>query len=474
MHRETSRADGEAREEERGEVTSMNLRFLSVSSGIDAASVAWNPLGWEAVGFSEIEPFPCAVLKHHYPHVPNFGDMTQYETWPDADTLRPDLLCGGTPCQSFSVAGLRQGLDDPRGNLMLTFGAIAARYRPRWLVWENVPGVLSSNGGQDFATFLGLLTGQAVEAPAEGWQNSGILAGYASAYGVAWRVLDAQHFGVPQRRRRVFVIGYLGDWRRAAAVLFERESLRRDPPPSRQPGERTAGTLTKGAIDGSPCGGDGRDSFLIDVCPTVSSKWAKGSGGPSGDECQNLLAVSALDASYGRLQGCSGQDLNHGHSHLITHALTGEDFDASEDGTGRGTPIVPCHTTGAGFWQEGFGTLRGRNQDSHENLVAFNLRGREGGAMPEVDPDGLACQRAASGGSSRSYVATTAVRRLTPRECERLQDFPDDYTAIPWRGKPAEQCPDGPRYKALGNSWATCVPRWIGERIQMVESEVAA
>lgn len=491
----------------------MNLRFLSVSSGIEAASVAWNRLGWEAVGFSEIEPFPCAVLRHHYPHVPNFGDMTQFETWPDANTLRPDLLCGGTPCQSFSVAGLRQGLDDPRGDLMLTFGAIAARYRPRWLVWENVPGVLSSNSGRDFATFLGLITGQAVEPPTEGWQNSGILSGIASAYGVAWRVLDAQHFGVPQRRRRVFVIGYLGDWRRAAAVLFERESLRRDPPPSRESGKTTTGTLTPSAVDGSsPCGGDGRDSFLIDVCPTVSSKWAKGSGGPSGDECQNLLAVSALDASYGRLQGCSGQDLNHGHSHLVTHALTGEGFDASEDGTGRGTPIVPVHTTGAGFWQEGFGTLRGREQDSHENLVAFDSKasGQNGFGIGEVSPTlramahkashsnaggqvaiaftqnqagdvltgeqmhSLATNGNATGRNAANVALGTAVRRLTPRECERLQDFPDDYTAIPWRGKPADQCPDGPRYKALGNSWATCVPRWIGERIQMVESEVSA
>ncbi|WP_461601018.1 DNA cytosine methyltransferase, partial [Alcaligenes nematophilus] len=162
------------------------MRFLSVCSGIEAASVAWNPLGWKAVAFSEIEPFPCAVLAHHYPDTPNWGDMTKFQEWPNEPI---DLLCGGTPCQSFSVAGLRKGLDDPRGNLMLTFGAIAAKYRPKWLVWENVPGVLSSNGGRDFGTFLGML-GQL-------------------GYGFAYRIHNAEYFGVPQRRRRVFVIGCL-------------------------------------------------------------------------------------------------------------------------------------------------------------------------------------------------------------------------------------------------------------------------
>lgn len=178
------------------------MKYLSVCSGIEAATVAWHDLGWKAFAYSEIEKFPSAVLAHHYPHVPNLGDMTKFQEWPD-DSI--DLLVGGTPCQSFSVAGRRKGLSDPRGNLMLTFGAIAAKYRPRWIVWENVPGVLSSNRGRDFAAFLGTLE--------------------ELGYGFAYRVLDAQYFGVAQRRRRVFVIGYLGDWRPAAAVLFERQSL---------------------------------------------------------------------------------------------------------------------------------------------------------------------------------------------------------------------------------------------------------
>ena len=196
------------------------MRFLSVCSGIEAASVAWGPLGWRAWAFAEIEAFPSAVLAHHYPNTPNLGDMTAFKDWPDATV---DLLCGGTPCQSFSAAGLRAGLDDPRGQLMLTFGAIAARYRPRWLVWENVPGVLSSNGGRDFGSFLGLL-------------------GHLG-YGFAYRVLDAQYFGLAQRRKRVFVVGHLGDWRRAAAVLFEPESLRRDSPPSRKARQSVTGTI---------------------------------------------------------------------------------------------------------------------------------------------------------------------------------------------------------------------------------------
>ena len=185
------------------------MRYGSVCSGVEAATVAWHSLGWEPQWFSEIEKFPSAVLQHHYPDTPNYGDMTAFEEWPN-DPI--DVLVGGTPCQSFSVAGLRKGLADPRGNLMLTYLAIAARYQPNWLVWENVPGVLSSNRGRDFGTFLGAL-GQL-------------------GYGFAYRVLDAQYFGVAQRRRRVFVVGYLGDWKRAAAVFFERESLSGHPAPS--------------------------------------------------------------------------------------------------------------------------------------------------------------------------------------------------------------------------------------------------
>ena len=413
------------------------MRYGSVCSGIEAATVAWHPLGWEPAFFSEIEPAPRAILAHHYPNTPLHGDFTTIR----GDEYGPiDLLVGGTPCQSFSIAGLRGGLADDRGNLALEFLRLADRKRPRWLVWENVPGVLSSNGGRDFGSILG------------GMVELG--------YGVSYRVLDAQFFGVPQRRRRVFVVGYLGDWRRAAAVLFERHSLSGHPAPRREKGQNAptipsrstgggglgtdfdcdggpiqhiaeiAGTLPAG---GNRTGGDRQpgmgqetaDTMLISA--TVSSKWAKGSGGTSGDECQNLLAVP----------------------YAIQERAVSTNLDAGPQGKG----YQPYHAY----------TLEARNK---VQAVAFDLRGREGGAQFE-GPHNTASIRAASGGSSRSYVAASSVRRLTPRECERLQGFPDDYTLVPHRGR---MMADGPRYKALGNSMAVPVMRWIGERIQMVEN----
>lgn len=439
------------------------MKYLSVCSGIEAATVAWRPMGWQPVGFSEIEKFPAAVLAHHYPDVPNFGDMTKFEEWPD--DIAPDVLVGGTPCQSFSVAGLRKGLDDPRGNLMLTFGSIARRYRTEWLVWENVPGVLSSNGGRDFGTFLGMLA--------------------ELGYGFAYRVLDAQYFGVAQRRRRVFVVGHLGDWRRAAAVLFERHSLSGHPAPRREAGE---------------------------AAPTIPSRSTGGGGIGADFDCDGGLirdwpaqVACTLNAAFGSKMGLEDQHALSGASLFVpatAHTLRGEGFDASEDGTGRGTPLVPVAyrtSPNCGAWMTGDRTdalTTGTDRTSH--VLAFNLRGREDGAQPEIDPDNLASLRAASGGSSRSYIANHAVRRLTPRECERLQGFPDDYTRIPtWNGwRDLDACetpeglmaegfnvkqskktgrwrvrdPDGPRYKAIGNSMAVPVMRWIGERIDMVSA----
>jgi len=431
------------------------VKYLSVCSGIEAATVAWHELGWEPVAFSEIEAFPSAVLKHHYPTVPNWGDMTKFEEWPDADV---DLLVGGTPCQSFSVAGLRKGLDDPRGNLMLTYGAIARRYRPRWLVWENVPGVLSSGAGRDFGSFLGLL----VEL----------------GYGWAYRVLDAQYFGVAQRRRRVFVVGCLGDWRSAAAVLFERHSLQGHPAPSREAREKVATTIAAHTRGGGGLGTDfDCDGGLIH-CPEIvpqamSSKWSKGSSGPAGDEVANLVA----------------------------HALRGEGFDASEDGTGRGTPLV----TVAFNWQNGGGYGKaneglGISEDhvgpldrSTTKAVAFTqmpaaIRTANTGANGHGISEGVAhtldqaqgqavafdaynhavsdvahTLRAGTGSGKGDAIPQTYLefnvappltaasslqssevmqqvsavlqasmqeRRLTPRECSRLQGFPDTYLEL--------------------------------------------
>jgi len=535
------------------------MRYGSVCSGIEAATQAWHPLGWTPAFFSEIEKFPSAVLAHHYGSnmpgdalttngVPNLGDMTKFEEWPD---YAIDLLVGGTPCQSFSVAGLRKGLDDPRGNLMLTFGAIAQRYRPSWVVWENVPGVLSDDGGRGFASLLGLLSGRRIEVPHDGWRNAGVVPGYQGAYGLAWRVLDAQYirvdgFGraVPQRRRRVFVVGYLGDWRRAAAVLLEREGLRGDSPPRREAGESSAARTGFG-ITGSVTQGYG-------------AKLGTDESASGNDIAAHIDPVaSCVTRGY-------AQRLDWETENFVAHTLKGEGFDASEDGTGRGTPLVPvvAKTLTRGAESAGEGGYAGRRQEDDDNLVAYpltsgmaasaarmpheqgallpiaiqagalrenpnsgpdgvgvqegisytlearsevqavayglatsvtpkfgvdisptltvpspsgggqpaavayDMRGREGGAQFE-GPHETANIRAASGGSSRSYVAQTwAVRRLTPRECERLQGFPDDYTNVPYRGKPAA---DGPRYKALGNSMAVNVMRWIGTRIEMVE-----
>lgn len=554
------------------------MRFLSVCSGIEAASVAWAPLGWRAAALAEIDPFACAVLAARHgasrplfmpdpeaagiavkdrrkraaairavkalPEggaVPNFGNLEAWKDWPDAAF---DVLVGGTPCQSFSVAGLRKGLDDPRGNLALVYLAVVDRYRPRWVVWENVPGVLSSNKGRDFGAFLGGL---------------GEL-----GYGWAYRILDAQFVrtrllpgAVPQRRRRVFVVGYLGDWRPPAAVLFDAESLRGNPPPRRRAGQGVAQ-----GIEFGPSGGG-----FADVNPTLDTRAKEG---PIG----NQLAGAVL----------SPRSFDPEAIQPVAHALRAEGFDASEDGTGRGTPLIPevawplsagmaasahrmpqeqgglipiafdCKGTEVQFTTDGtHPTLRSMGHaDSHSNAgghaavayaiqeravadnpaagpqskgwqeaisytlearpavqavafqdrfrgddgrgydrpppiieestgaletvkpwhVAFDLRGSEGRAMPE-GPHDTANIRAASGGSSRSYLASPwSVRRLTPIECERLQGFPDGYTDVAPQGR--NQTPDGPRYKALGNSMAVNVMGWIGERIALVDSIVSA
>ncbi len=402
----------------------MNLAYGSVCSGIEAATVAWHPLGWQPQFFSEIEAAPRAVLTHRWPGTPLHGDFTTIR----AGEYGPiDLLVGGTPCQSFSVAGLRGGLADDRGNLALEYLRLAQRLRPRWLVWENVPGVLSSNGGRDFGAILG------------GMVELG--------YGFAYRVLDAQHvrvdgFGraVPQRRRRVFVVGHLGDWRRPAAVLLERACLRGDPAPRREAGQRPA--------------------------PTLSARPSGGGGLGTDFDCDGGLIAAqttapTLDASFARLQGASGQDANHGHGHLIAFDTTQVTSPLNRNSP---KPGDPCHPLAAG---------------AHPPAIAFSCKDHgadatDEGAAPTLRAMGFDRSHANAGGqlavafghNGGPPLTEWAVRRLTPRECERLQGFPDDYTAVPWRGG---LLPDGPRYKALGNSMAANVMRWIGRRIEMVE-----
>jgi DNA (cytosine-5)-methyltransferase 1 len=323
-------------------------------------------MGWKPIGFSEIEKFPSQVLAHHYPQVTNFGDMTKYKEWNLNDSI--GLLVGGTPCQSFSVAGLRKGLDDPRGNLALTYLGILDQFRPKWCVWENVPGVLSSGGGRDFGSFLGAL---------------GEL-----GYGFAYRVLDAQNFGVAQRRRRVFVVGHLGDWKPAAEVLFERESLQRNFEKSNRKREKITTNIASSIVyENHPS--DSRVKEMGDVCQTVTSSWGTGGG--------NIPFVQAFRKSR-RAQSTTDYEtwIDDGKANTINT------FD--------------------------IGDIR----------------------------------------TTHAVASQSTVRRLTEVECERLQGFPDNYTNI------RENCPSSVRYKAIGNSMAVPVMRWIGERINQYEQRGVA
>jgi len=418
------------------------LKYLSLCSGIEAATVAWHPLGWEAVAYSEIERFPSEVLAHHYPNTPNLGDMTKFKEWTNVSDV--DLLVGGTPCQSFSVAGLRKGLDDPRGNLMLTYLAIADKYRPRWLVWENVPGVLSSNGGKDFGVFLGAL---------------GEL-----GYGFAYRVLDAQYFGVAQRRRRVFVVGYLGDWRCAAAVLFERHSLQGHPAPSREKGKTIAPAISTGA----PFSRTGNDRVEADSMVVSKCLTARGAGGQNHDpETATLLPIALAENTIGRQPHNGGNGdgftdggpmytLNATGVHGVAQPIPFDTTQITSPQNGNNPKSGdPCHPLAAGAHPPAIVGAFKPGQSAQAHSIGY-----ESEMAPTLE--------AGSGGNNKPAVHVgMAVRRLTPTECERLQGFPDNYTDIKSKNKPT---PDGPRYKALGNSMAVPVMAWIGQRIEQVEA----
>ncbi len=588
---------------------------MTVCSGIGAPELAAPWIDWRYQ--SEIDPFPCAVLKERFPNATNLGDMTKFKEWKLETAI--DVLCGGTPCQSFSIAGLRKGLADPRGNLALTYLAIAERLRPRWLVWENVPGVLSalSHEAPDQSPPAIDLDGD--DAPRDG-EEIVVTDEYTSVethalwcfvagaaelgYHGGFISLDAQHvqtpglpFAVPQRRDRLFFVGYLGDWTCAAAVLLDAESLRRNPPPRREAGKAIAPT-----ISARPTSGEGRGTdFDCDgglVPETAHSLRAQAQ--LSHREDQDTLITSHDAAPCLTARERKGALPEADLSAVVAHALRGEGFDASEDGTGRGTPIVPvafdckgtevqftedgahpplrsmghhhshqnagghaavafdttqitsaanysnpkpgdpCHPLAAGahppaiamevnphadaeekrsaemlcaLWErvgeeafqqwavggsgriptpevlrhevhgEGFRRAPGETQpvvddgalSRSEDLPTWALR-----EMWEKGPDGCSPQerelaRQLAGEPAEAVQelphsrAPWAVRRLTPTECERLQGFPDGWTEIPWRGKPPEKCPDGPRYKALGNSWAVNSGQYIFDRIKMVE-----
>ena len=460
------------------------MRYLSVCSGMEAASVAWEPLGWKPVGFSEIEPFPCAILKHRFPDIPNYGSLTEYQSWPLA-AGSIDLLVGGTPCQSFSVAGLRKGLSDPRGNLALTFLGLADKLKPKWIVWENVPGVLSSGGGRDFGSFLGAL----VEL----------------GYGFAYRILDAQHFGVPQRRRRVFVVACLGDWRAAAEVLSLSEGLRgylEAGNKKRKGVAADAGASTSPSILWS--GSDQANAErLIDkagtlncdqgqrgvfICPIGEQPYTASSFG------QYAPGVGTVRASGGDLGG----DLGGGSETLLTEpvpfrkskrACSATDNEtlvlADSSNTLNNFDLGDTRTTHAVVQHQMPGSVAptigasgppySRTNNERVETEALAISFSPGNLLRKAGPNPSSetfPTLSKDSGDQNPHVATPmAVRRLTPVECERLQGFPDNWSRISWKGKPEEECPDGPRYKACGNSMAVPCMFWIGNRIAKYEAK---
>jgi DNA (cytosine-5)-methyltransferase 1 len=502
------------------------VRFLSLFSGIEAASAAWLPLGWQCVGVAEIEPFACAVLASRYPDVPNLGDVLAPDFLQRASALRPDVLVGGPPCQDFSIAGLRAGLDGARGNLSLRWVEVVRAIRPTYAVTENVPGWLSVNRGHAFGAFLAGLVGHdtALVPPKScggRWTDAGMVDGPDGR--VAWRILDAQYFGLAQRRRRVFAVHCPRGGADPAAVLFEPAGLCRDTPARGEAREGVTGTLSSRATAG---GGLGTDFDC------------------SGGLVANTLRVPSNGATW----------RGDGADNLVTHSLRADGFDASEDGTGRGTPLVPVawalgshvgaadgdqtnrsHAAGgpvgSGISEELSYALRGgRAQsvalrgrgESHDleyrqdgianavltpnggragigvGAVAFpaNLSGTQCASAEDIapalgaeNPTAVAFNaRQVTSKTNRSrcepgqpigtldtdggmHVATTAaVRRLTPVECSRLQGFPDDYLDIQYRGRPAA---DGNKYRALGNSMAVPCVRWIGRAILAAEAATA-
>ncbi len=476
------------------------MRFLSLFSGIEAASVAWLPMGWECVAVAEIEPFCCAALTHYYPSVPNLGSVTEITKQQVQDLGHIDVVVFGFPCQDLSVAGKRKGLKDDdgtptRSGLFFNAMRIVRWSGARWALAENVPGLFSSDEGRDFATVVGEMAGADIDVPQEGWQNTGVAAGESGL--VEWCVLDAQWFGVPQRRRRVFLVRDTGDWRSRPPILFNCESLCGNPPPSRETKPDVAGTIDAGLGDRrgagvnpgnivahtlarGACGSHGRydpngEDFV------VSRPLAFGSTIDHYDESQQTYVTGPLQA----------HSKEHGHAMTTQQAAEGGQIipileagarqgrrAASRDGIGVGKEGDPMfalqsgkqHAIAFDCKQSGEGgevspPLRALNHDkSHANAggqvaVAYRTSGNVGE---------MGTMRAGNGnetGGVPFLQQQMAVRRLTPRECERLQGFPDDWTKIPYRNKPADQCPDGPRYRALGNSMAVPCMRWIGERM---------
>ncbi|WP_079967873.1 Dam family site-specific DNA-(adenine-N6)-methyltransferase [Salmonella enterica] len=472
------------------------MKYGSVCSGIEAASKAWEPLGWKPAWFSEIEPFPSAVLAHHWPEVTNLGDMTKI-----ADAVRageveaPDILVGGTPCQAFSIAGLREGLSDDRGQLTLSYvelaNAIDAKRRERGepesiIVWENVPGVLSSKDNA-FGCFLAGLAGESSELhPAGGkWTHAGCVSGPERV--IAWRVLDAQFFGVAQRRRRVFVVASARNGFDPTQILFELDSVRRDSAPSRTSETETTDNVGNCAENGSHWDNPANPH------PTLNQSHNIGGIGQSNQEIFSQRGSGIVGAYRMTAFGEYADD-------ETASTVKARDYKDATD-----LAVMSVHGTQDPDTNFNLAHTLGRNNGQENALIAFSYK--DHGADATIDmsptlragnhntshanggqPPAICIQHAsigrhdAAGPQGKGYQEDVAftqdsrssadvvqygmqVRRLTPVECERLQGFPDNHTMIGWRGKNADECPDGPRYKAIGNSMAVPVMRWIGERI---------
>lgn len=441
------------------------MRYYSIFSGIEAASVAWGPLGWEPLLFSEIEEFPSAVLRARFPSVPNLGDITKIN-WKEAvrDFGRPDIVVGGSPCQSFSVAGGRTGLEGASG-LMWEYVRCVREVKPDWLLWENVPGALSSSHGEDFRCLLEALD--------------------ACGYGLAWRVLDAQFFGLAQRRERVFVVGRLGDVERPCEVLFEPESLSWDTQSSREKRKELAsGAGGSAEAAGFRWNAGGKTALSVgETSPTVASS------DPPAALCIPENAINRPNGGTNGPMAYGPQEpsptLRASKDVPAVLDLTGGEAQASRVYSSDGiAPSLRAHESGGNDLKvlcmtdtqphsmvdpEICGAL---SSTMHKDPPVVGFAANQRGEVRLQGGDGDVCGAIPASQSGKQVQGVTdgyAVRRLTPRECERLQGFPDDWTKVPYRDRPADECPDTPRYKAIGNSMAVPVMRWIGKRIQEVE-----
>lgn len=552
----------------------MGFRYVSIFSGVEAATLAWKPLGWEPVAFSEIEPFPCAVLAERWPDVPNLGDITKID-WKEEIDGAIDLVVGGSPCQSFSVAGKREGLKGASG-LMFEYIRCVQELRPRWFLWENVPGALTSEDGGAFGQLLREMD--------------------ELGYSLAWRVLDAQFFGVAQRRRRLFLVGHLGA-ESPAEVLFEPDCLSGNPQSSREKrkelarragrsaacagfkysaaprantigyAEEQANTLTADwhAPAVLPLSGTGQHYMAMSQYGTevAGCLTARGDSSPCADRGQNIVCMTGTQAHChisDEIAGCLTAHMGKDDAPVVVDGTNIQTYvcetaHSGSNGLGVGmSDVFPTLDTSSGpaVWARensvlspfgfvqnvrnevrivgdgtisgalaanpgmkqttfvctggtypineqvatrdkklGRGTALGIGADgdsafalmaNHPHMVAAGS-GSEPIAMGDLNAHTAICRNVCPtlkcGGDGAMVASETAdkimeanpmlVRRLTPLECERLQGFPDGHTLIGWKGKPAEECPDGPRYKAIGNSMAVPVMKWIGTRIALVD-----